>query len=217
MPVTIKTQPDLPKTDGIMPVRTGGLAGGQAEAYDLVTFTPRPGETYVTLSKQLYGSDRYATALKAYLEDYEPKLAALRPGVTLNLPPAEVLERRFMRPIEQAGRIEPAPRDAGVNRPVPAVAKSSTSSPRTTQLLPAKDTAHDLTEEAGPADPNDKRYRVRQEETLYAIARKTLGTGDRWADIYNLNKDRLRGSVEVEAGMVLKLPKDAKLDSPPPR
>jgi nucleoid-associated protein YgaU len=71
--------------------------------------------------------------------------------------------------------------------------------------------------EAARAEPaltgNYKSYRVRPNDTIWSIAKATLGNGERWPDIYRINRDVLRDVNRLEVGMVLRLPEDAKLDA----
>ncbi|HUN81102.1 MAG TPA: LysM peptidoglycan-binding domain-containing protein [Phycisphaerae bacterium] len=60
-----------------------------------------------------------------------------------------------------------------------------------------------------PAMPiaSDKTYTVEDGDTIYAIAKKTLGDSKRWKEVFELNKDQLRGDPRrLKAGMTLKLP-----------
>lgn len=51
-------------------------------------------------------------------------------------------------------------------------------------------------------------YTVQEGDTFYAIAKKLYGDGNRWREIYNLNKDLLRGEPKrLKPAMTLKLPK----------
>lgn len=52
-----------------------------------------------------------------------------------------------------------------------------------------------------------KTYRVRAGDTFYSIAKATLGSGERWREIYKLNKDLVKGDDKgLRPGMVVKLP-----------
>ncbi|MGE3180968.1 MAG: LysM peptidoglycan-binding domain-containing protein [Phycisphaerae bacterium] len=66
-----------------------------------------------------------------------------------------------------------------------------------------------------PTQPKARRatYRVGDGDTLEGIARKILGDGDRWPEIYNLNKDRLKSPDVIPKGMDLRLPEDEKTGS----
>lgn len=68
-------------------------------------------------------------------------------------------------------------------------------------------------ETAAAAASAERQYRVRRSgETVYDIARRTLGSGDRWMEIYRLNQQqRLDPMSPVPAGLVLRLPADARV------
>ena len=68
--------------------------------------------------------------------------------------------------------------------------------------------------ELRPAMPPDakraprfpRRHRVRAGETLYAIARRYYGDGDKWRTILRANRDRLPSPGALRAGQVLVIP-----------
>lgn len=51
-----------------------------------------------------------------------------------------------------------------------------------------------------------KTYTVKENDSLYRIAQKQLGAGDRYNDIYEINKDKLKSPDAIRVGMKLKLP-----------
>ncbi len=51
-----------------------------------------------------------------------------------------------------------------------------------------------------------RTYTVRAGESLYAIAERTLGDGERWRDIQAANRDTVPDPDDVQAGQVLKIP-----------
>lgn len=60
---------------------------------------------------------------------------------------------------------------------------------------------------ATPATPTTRTYRVVAGDTLWGIAVKTLGSGARWQEIFNLNRATVGGNPNtIRAGMVFKLP-----------
>jgi nucleoid-associated protein YgaU len=61
----------------------------------------------------------------------------------------------------------------------------------------------------------DKRYRVRTGDTLWNIAKQSLGSGERWTEIMRMNRDVLPDINRLQDGLILRLPADAKVDSPP--
>src|SRR5262249_40070048 len=63
---------------------------------------------------------------------------------------------------------------------------------------------------ANPAKPPHSRhasFRVRDGESLWRIARRKLGSGDKWRELYEANKDAIGGDPDfVRAGTRLVLP-----------
>jgi len=49
-------------------------------------------------------------------------------------------------------------------------------------------------------------YKVRDGDSLYKIARKQLGNGERYREIQKINKTILKGSIDVSPGMKLQIP-----------
>lgn len=59
-------------------------------------------------------------------------------------------------------------------------------------------------------------YTVQGGDSLSAIAAKALGNGDRWGEIFDLNRDQLSDPNVIQAGQVLKLPGGANVPAPAP-
>lgn len=62
----------------------------------------------------------------------------------------------------------------------------------------------------------EKTYAVRGGDTLSAIARHMLGSGDRWPEIYALNRDLLKDPNHIYPGQVLRLPGPTSRPLPAP-
>ena len=81
--------------------------------------------------------------------------------------------------------------------------------PRTT--LVSNGTA---TEPAQPEKPAEKpsqpassdTYTVVSGDSLWKIASKQLGNGNRWTEIYDLNKDTIKSPSVIFVGQILKMP-----------
>lgn len=56
------------------------------------------------------------------------------------------------------------------------------------------------------AQPQVKTYTVKSGDCLWNIAKKQLGDGSRWKEIYNLNLDRISSPNLIHAGLVLVMP-----------
>jgi MraZ protein len=67
-----------------------------------------------------------------------------------------------------------------------------------------------LAPEPGPV----QEYKVRQKETMRGVARQTLGTAERWPDVYKLNPT-LQPDASLSAGTTLRLPGDACIKEEP--
>ncbi len=98
-----------------------------------------------------------------------------------------------------------AGRDRGVNF-VPL------AQPASIAPYPARDTTRttERSLQAEPALPTPWEYHVRENDSLYSIAQKQLGSGGRWQEIRDLNKDRLSNGSVLRIGLRLRMPADAK-------
>ncbi|MFK7788208.1 MAG: LysM peptidoglycan-binding domain-containing protein [Phycisphaeraceae bacterium] len=72
-----------------------------------------------------------------------------------------------------------------------------TTTGNTREAQPTRDTQPDTT----------KTYTVKEGDSLYRIAQKLLGDGDRYDEIFKANKDKLKTAGDIKVGMTLKLPK----------
>ena len=57
-----------------------------------------------------------------------------------------------------------------------------------------------------PTPPKPKTYTVKAGDCLWNIAKKHLGDGSRWSEIYNLNKDKIKNPNLIYGGQVLTMP-----------
>jgi len=68
---------------------------------------------------------------------------------------------------------------------------------------PAERAAEASSQKQMPPQP----YRVREGDTFYSIAQSLYGSGSRWQEIYDLNRDLVRGDPrKLRPGMVINLP-----------
>lgn len=54
--------------------------------------------------------------------------------------------------------------------------------------------------------PETEMYTVKKGDCLWNIAKKHLGNGSRWKEIYDLNRDKISNPNLIRSGQVLKLP-----------
>lgn len=144
----------------------------------------RAGETFSSLSQLWYNDTNYAAALTAYNkeEGFVEKDQPEANGYVAK-PNREILDQRYPHLIR---RLTP------------------TSYNQRGTVMSTPNTGN-TTAPAASTD-NVKTYRVAKGEQLFEVAKKTLGDGYRWAEIYSLNKDQLRDSTELRPDMVLKVP-----------
>ena len=53
-------------------------------------------------------------------------------------------------------------------------------------------------------------YQVQKNDSLYKIAKTQLGSGDRWSEIFESNKDVIKDSSLIYSGQILKIPGNAE-------
>jgi LysM repeat protein len=222
IPLTVRPQPGVtPRTDAGIPVvmqsptwnTPDGKAPAQVESFDMEVYVMKAGDTYATVSQLRYRSDRYQTALAQFNRERDPRLANPQVGMAVFLPPAGYLERRFGVPgpgASPAPMSPPSPQPEATRIPPQAVKDIQ---PTANRIEPISDTKAAANAEWAQS-ASSKRYKVRTNDTIWSIAKTTLGNGERWPDILKLNKDVLRDVNQLQVGMVLRLPEDARVDGP---
>ncbi|WP_125143677.1 LysM peptidoglycan-binding domain-containing protein [Clostridium transplantifaecale] len=73
-------------------------------------------------------------------------------------------------------------------------------------IMPEQTPQATETEEDRAAPETPKTYTVQSGDSLWKIAKKTLGDGNRWSEIYNLNTDKISNPDLIYPGQVLTLP-----------
>jgi nucleoid-associated protein YgaU len=110
--------------------------------------------------------------------------------------------KTYMIPAPAAGTVQPA---AGGNQTV-AQAQQPQQQQQPVRLSPQATTP---TPAPTATTPNTAMYTVKDNDTLWKIASEQLGSGARYPEIVELNKDVLKGKEAVRANMRLKLPAKA--------
>ncbi|MCB6610158.1 LysM peptidoglycan-binding domain-containing protein [[Clostridium] symbiosum] len=73
-------------------------------------------------------------------------------------------------------------------------------------IMPEQTPQATETEEDRAVPETPKTYTVQGGDSLWKIAKKTLGDGSRWSEIYNLNTDKIGNPDLIYPGQVLTLP-----------
>jgi nucleoid-associated protein YgaU len=177
------------------------IGAPQVESYDEETYRCQPNDSFRSISRLKYGSESYERALLLFNrshpqagDDFQQDPPTLRPGQAVYVPPLPILIKYF-------GAVGP---DGA------------------TPAGPARPAEHSALPASGPnvglANAAQRPYRVGGNgETFWEIARKTLNKGERWTDIYLLNKG-LDPQKPIPPDTVLYLPPDAQVapaDAPP--
>jgi hypothetical protein len=163
----------------------------QVDSYDEETYVCKPSDTFLSISRQYYQSEKYERALLLFNRNHPRATDAIRQdppvvrdGQAVYIPPLRVLERQYASVIPDHIPLPP---------PVPPLASATPSYP------------------APLAASGDHLYRVRPNgEMLWDIAQRTTGRTERWAEIYNLNPT-LNPQQPIPGGTTLRLPADASV------
>lgn len=132
---------------------------------------------FICVRESLSGEDLFDTNIKVSLEDYKiEENAADGQELTIDIKLKQY--RDF-----GTKRINIAPR----TQTRAAAATVQTARPTTTA-------------------PKPKTYTVKTGDTLWSIARKTLGNGSRHTEIFNLNRNIISNPNVIRVGQVLRLP-----------
>jgi hypothetical protein len=153
------------------------------ESFDEETYRCGPNDTFASLSQRYYQSDNYAQALQMFNRDHPRASEDVRKnrnlaGQAVFIPPREILERQYRSAI-------------------PRTSSGSTLTP--TNVSPRSE---------GPK-PATRTYVVQgKEETMWEIAKRELGSGERWTEIYYLNPG-FKPTLKIPENTRLQLPDDA--------
>lgn len=179
--------------------QSGSAQGGQAVPagidpnVKLTRHDVKEGESPYSIAKQYYGTGGVWEKLKAYNPGKISDNGNVRAGVTLMLPPKDVILGRATSSTT-AGANQTGANQAGVNQ---------AGGGQTGGNQPAGSGA----QASGPAGKSESvEYVVRDGDSLASIARKALGNAKRWKEIADANKDTLKDPESLTVGMKLKVP-----------
>jgi nucleoid-associated protein YgaU len=190
-----------------------GPVGGnpQVESYDEDTYTSKANDTFRTISQAVYHSEQYEHALQLFNRNHPlagPGLRqdppALQAGQPVYIPPVRILEKYYGAP-----QLELPPRPPSGAPPSRGSERSDaagTAQPANLSLVGFGTPIKSL-----PSPDRTPLYRVQDGgELMREVARRTLGNGDRWTEIYRLNP-RFDPKEILPAGSTLQLPRDAHI------
>ena len=152
------------------------------------TYNIEPNDNYWTVSRKKYGTGRYFMALSQHNLHVIPDPKRMKPGVTIETPSAEHLEKDYPTLIPRAA-------------PDNSSHLSEPSSPIKTTIV--GESRFFVSPEGIPM------YRIGKEDTLSDIAHSHLGRSSRWVQVYEMNRDVLADGNKLTVGTVLRLPGDA--------
>jgi hypothetical protein len=152
-------------------------------SFDVDIYEPKAGDNWEAISREFYNDSRYAAGLRAYNRN-----KPLQGAGPVDVPPIHIVKRYVPGAVAPAGGITTSP------------GMGTSALPDTTW-----GTATTPTRTGG-----DKTFRIPQGGmSMRAVARLTLGSEQRFDDIYRLNP-HLKPDEILPAGTDLKLPPDAR-------
>ncbi|MBP3958746.1 hypothetical protein J8F10_26165 [Gemmata sp. G18] len=146
-------------------------------------------DDYGTISKEFYNDDRFARALSEYNQN-----RPVRAGAYVNVPPIHVLKRQF-------------PSLTGGNTVLPAGGSGTSAPTSASSAAPKWSTADPRPTTTGRATFVVPRGNGM---TLQQVAQQTMGTAQRWRDIYDENP-AIKPDEVLPTGTEVKLPAGVRL------
>ena len=169
---------------------------GLQESYmtDAMFYTWKNGDTFPILAQRFYGDASRLAILKRINEGRTEVL----PGERVLIPLYDLDAVQTPAPAAAASAPLVAGGVAGTS------AAKSAAQKKTALATPA---ASSSTPASTPASTTGARVHiVKDGESLWKIAKAELGDGNRWKEIYELNKDKLKTPEALRDGMQLRLP-----------
>lgn len=161
-------------------------------------YVVKEGDTFWDISKKLYGTHGLFLALYEYNRAEYPKADLLRPGQKLRTPDSNVLKVLAAKVTDQGMP----------DRPVGRVVAASGSAAITSSVAHREMLSPGVFE----TEKGLKVYRVGEGDTLRKIAQFHLGRAERWMQIYEMNRNRLKNEHDLQIGAELRLPADASIE-----
>lgn len=154
------------------------------------THVVQAGETFTSLAVKYFGHAKYTNLITKANPTVDPR--KVRIGMKVIIPPA---------PENMTAAASPAPAP-GPGTPTATLAGTRSPSAGTPITRTAK----------APPVPADRAYTIKAGEGWYTLAQRFLGNGERWTELYELNKERVpHNPHNVPPGTVIELPKEANM------
>jgi hypothetical protein len=199
--------------EGIIQVGASkGEGAASIESYAVRIWTIDGWESFGELARMEYRDESLATALAKYNRSGRRPTDALPAGQKVRLPPKSVLERGSGRVVAKRPapvRTDFAAPPATSVQPMPAGSGMVAASDRSKGALAKNKGASPL-----PTVADEGRVFVVEEKgmTLYTVAKRTLGDGLKWKQIFDINADRVSSSQgELKIGTRLRLPEGTSI------
>lgn len=158
----------------------------------------QPNDSFAAISQRYYLDEGYAAALAAYNRDHPADLergsadpSRMMLGQKVGVPPIWVLRKKYPNLVPAPGAILEAKPSANVGVPTAPVANPSVAP----TMLTSRSAVIYTVSEPG--------------EMLRDIARKTLGNGEQWRVIYDMNRS-INPAERIPGGTRLRLPAEAR-------
>lgn len=185
----------------------------KVHTFAVKTYVVLAGDTYDQVARTLFGTPELGPALLYFNRSQAYRDEPLTAGSRIRYTDAEELERQFSRlspsQAEQLRRYSQPKSEQLAAKPVIEQTAASTTRRSTVYAPPTGEAQPIATAQPVTAPRQPRTYSVGESEPLYAIARKTLGSGSRWREIADLNRDVLPPNTLVAPeGVVLQLPDD---------
>lgn len=159
---------------------TGAAVVAPVVAIPIQRHEVKEGDTLYRIAVKYYGEGKLWEKVREYNKG-RVNGDDLRVGVTLQIPPKDVLLGKPYVPPVMAPVTMPTGTPTGVpSKPATRVADADTKS--------------------------FKEYVVKEGDTLSAVARKTLGSSKRWQELVDANKGSLSDPESLKVGMKLRVP-----------
>ncbi len=212
-PPVVPVQPGRPERAG--PPTVGPSAGNlPTSTGTLKRHEVKDNDNLYALAVKYYGDGKLWSKLAAFNKGRVGSEGQLHVGVSLLVPPKDVLLGKAAMPAEAAPASAPPPQTPdrrGGKPPAPAPPTSSAGSVKAGEVKAVVPGA------AKPAPAPDRKpaaadksanatYTIKPGDHLSSIAQNLLGSSRRWTEIADLNSDAIPDPDDLTAGVTIKIP-----------